>query len=240
MSFFPPGGEKSADSFITSGQCFIPFVLAARGTAGINGAITIDKAVSGVYLSCFMYFADGALWKTGNGNPTTNPAGWYFTKMATTTTGTVYKDRYVSGKPTIPVSPAAIVQPTAAGAWTPQPLQSFLKVLIPANTLGINGAVNISGYFSTTYETYSTDMRINFGGVEVAKLQNASISGIRFDISIGNSGDPKRQVQSNSGIIKFTSIDTTIDQYVEFLASTTNPSDVISLDWFSVQSLPFS
>lgn len=234
-------GDQGAASAGVTGQCFIPFVISSRGTVGINGAITTDKATTGAYPACYMYFADGALWKAGNGNATANPAGWYFTKLTTTTTGTVYKDRYVSGKPTIPATPAAIVQPTAVGSWVPQPLQTFARVLIPANSLGANGAIRLAGVFSSTYETYSTDMRISFGGVELTKFQTASSYGTRFDFMIGNAGDAKRQVQNQGGsFTKFTNIDTTVDQYVEFSGGTQNPTDVIALEWFSVQAMPFN
>lgn len=126
-----------------NGQCnlaksAIPMILQSSGSVGNNGALTGITALDKTYTAAYLYFPAGAIVAG-------SAAGWYYTVMAGTTSGTVYNNVYTSGNPTVPTSPTPFVT-TGPGAYTQTTAVDIpsLSVSVPANALGLYGGIDFA------------------------------------------------------------------------------------------------
>lgn len=118
----------------------IPLIMPSSGSMGNNGAITLTTALPLTYAKCYLYLPANAI-SAGSA------AGWYYAEMAGTTTGIVYNNPYLSGRPSIPSANTAFVT-TGPGAYTQTTGSDLpsLRFTIPANALGLYGGLE---YFSS-------------------------------------------------------------------------------------------
>ena len=120
-------------------QTGIPFIVPSSGTVAVTtGALALTTALDQIYTKCYMYFPANT-W-------TSSTAGFYYVVMSTTDDGLVYSDKYVSGQPAIPASPALVT--TGAGAYTQtgENLQcQGPTITIPASSMGLNGRLFATG-----------------------------------------------------------------------------------------------
>lgn len=110
------------------------FPANASGTA--NGAITFGTAVNAAYAKCYVYYPVNSV-------NASQPAGFYYTEMSTTTAAIVYNNVYTPAAGTLPTEPTsktAFAGAVPGGAGVTSSV-NFLKVTLPAGILGNFGAV---------------------------------------------------------------------------------------------------
>ena len=88
-----------------------PMILQSSGTVGANGALSNITALPETYSGgAYLHFPAGRLFAGST-------AGLYWTVMTSTTAGTVFNNRYISGEPLPPPSLTPIVS-SSMGAYT--------------------------------------------------------------------------------------------------------------------------
>jgi hypothetical protein len=121
-------------------QGAVPIALAPSGTMGANGAVTLGTALQHTfYTGVWMYFPSGAVFAG-------SAAGYYWTVMGSTTTGTVYTNTYTPGVTdlTRPSSTAAVVD-AGPGAYTGVSGTEItaVSVTLPGGALGNHGGLRV-------------------------------------------------------------------------------------------------
>lgn len=120
----------------------IPFVYASSGTMGDNGALSGIAAVNSTYANAYVYLPANAI-------AAGSTAGWYYAVFSSTTAATVYNNKYTTGVPSVPASPTAFVT-TGLGAYTQANANTGPTIVLPANTLSVNGRIEIDAYCTQT------------------------------------------------------------------------------------------
>lgn len=198
---------------VTLIQTAIPFISFSSWTFGANGALTLAVALPNAFPAAYVYFPADAI-------ASGVPAGWYYTVFSSTTAGTVYNNRYTSGKPTIPSTPTAFA--TSAGSVTTQVTTAVTAVIatLPGGSLGPNGALRTEALWQANNSAASKAVSVLFGAG--AQLTNQALSGSNVygevESKTLNTGVANRQnnraatVNSQTGAINYTTVDTTQDQ----------------------------
>ena len=137
----------------------IPIFVAPTGTMANNGGITLGTALALAYPSCYVLLPAGAI---AAGVPAAST--WYFCQMSSTTVGTVFNNIYTTGVPTIPASPTAFVT-TGPGAYTGLTgVQAGLQITVPGGSMGPNGAVVCTAYYSNNNSAGTKTETWTWGG----------------------------------------------------------------------------
>lgn len=217
----------------------IPMILVSSGSIGNNGALTGVSTLPVTYADCYMYFPANAIY-------TGSAAGLYYTKMSSATAGTIYKNVYTSGIPTIPANPTAFVT-TGPGAYTQTTGSNInlLTVSVPGGYLGNNGTLQIGTMWSNIGNTDNKIMAISFGGTDVQKVTQATAANIsaEWTTEVMNRGKPTVQVfgpitqvghgASTAAMVQ-GSIDTTTAQNVIAYAQLATATDWVVLEGIDI------
>lgn len=146
-----------------------PFVMPGGTTnsVGLNGTLNLAVAQSSQVLGgCWMYFPAGAI-NAGSA------AGWYWTVLSTTTTGTVYNTLYTSGAPVPPVSPTPFAG-TAGSAFTQTTTEIVGPVIsLPAGALGPNGHIDTQIATVTGGTSSAKVLRVRLAGQQLFSVNSA-------------------------------------------------------------------
>jgi hypothetical protein len=197
---------------VTFLQTSVPFIIASSWTFGSNGALTFAVALPTTFPSAYVYFPLDAI---GAGVP----AGWYYTTFSSTTAGTVFNDRYLSGTPVIPASPTAFV--TAAGSVVAQTTTAIngIQTTLPGGSMGINGRVIVEALWQANNSGVNKSAAAQLGAQNIATVaMNGSNVMSEIDAKMSNTGVTGRQsnrtatINSTTGTPSYTSVDTTQDQ----------------------------
>jgi len=119
--------------------------IPADASATANGAITFGTAVGTAYAKCFCYFAANVV-------NATQPAGFYYMEMSSTTAAIVYNNLYTPAAgvyPTEPTSKTAFSGAVPGGAGSTSEVTALIYTL-PANLLGLYGTVISEVYFEAS------------------------------------------------------------------------------------------
>lgn len=136
----------------------IPVILPSSGTLSAAGALSAIQALQQTFTNgCWMYFPAAT---TDPGDP----AGVYFVIMSSTTAGTVYRNRLVSGAPFYPAASALIPCTNAASYTQGTSVVTVLTIPIPANAMGPNGIVEVYTVVGNDLNAGTKTGLINFGG----------------------------------------------------------------------------
>lgn len=195
---------------VTLYQSAIPFIFLSSWSFAANGALTVN-ALNTTYPNAFVYFPADAI-------ASGVPAGWYYTTFSSTTAGTVFNNRYTSGKPTIPSSPTAFV--TSAGAVVAQVTTAVTgpTFTVPGGSIGPNGLLEVRALWLCNNSVNTKASAITLGTSQIATLSTTG-SNIASEISniLQNAGSQSRQIlragQLNSltGAPSYGVADTSID-----------------------------
>jgi hypothetical protein len=154
----------------------LPFLIAPTSSiAATTGVITFGTAIPTYLLAspvsgsvkCYMYYPAGA-W-------TGSTAGWYYTTITNSTTGTVYSNQYTTGQPTVPTSPTLVT--TGAGAFVG--VTGIIKgpnVAMPANFIAPYNLLKI----------YTVQGNNNSAGTKLVGYGNNDFSSAWTQAMIGN------------------------------------------------------
>jgi hypothetical protein len=235
-----PGAMNTVKLF----QSNIPMVIAATGSIGNNGALTLTTALPTGFMNgpTYQYFPAGAI-------ATSSAAGWYYTLMTSTTAGTIYNNTYSTGMPFIP-SAAALVPfvTTGPGAYTGvTSAVTALSFTLPGNFMGPNGFMYVTPLFGFNASTNNKTCVIKVGSSTIFSLVEATtgVKSYQGETQWSNQGATGAQVTNTGGASgtsttaqSYTAIDTTTAQTVTVVLTAAVATDWISVDSFSAVVTP--
>jgi hypothetical protein len=224
------------------GQTGIPVGIAGTGTIGANGALTLGTAliISGAYVSgIYFYFPAGAVFAS-------SAAGFYFTKMTSTTAGTVFNNTYVAanGLPSIPTALVPVVD-AGPGAYTGvTTIQTGLQFTVPANVLGNNGALYFEQLITYTNSAGAKTFTTTWGGTNILTTAPTTTQMIYQFRSLLNRGVQNLQITAPASIfsmnnsiastIAATTVDTTQSSTVACVMTAAAATDNLVIEFARV------
>lgn len=224
------------------GQSRIPFVVPSSGTMGNNGALSGITALATAYPNAYCYFPSGAI-SAGSA------AGWYYATFSSTTAATIFNNTYSSGTPSIPASPTSFAT-TGPGAYT-QTTSSFVAAYvlsIPGNLIGINGAIRITGVFSTNSSAGGKDVLFQYGNYNINSHTQTTNLNYGFMSGFANRGITNVQVPLNNseasdgpdagGTLATGSIDSTVAQNLTIYWFLATATDTVTIENIQVEFIP--
>lgn len=233
-----PAANPPVNMYILS-QAAIPFIKASSGSMANNGAVTAMTALPKTY-------SNGAyLYLPANAIQAGSAAGWYWFVGSSTTAGTVYNSTYTSGTPIVGTTTAFAT--TGPGAFTGDTgAVTFVTITVPANSLGINGSLDIrSGWvFNNTAGTKA--MAANYGGTAVWSQTQTNQLSLYAIGTAQNRGSLAVQTmsymfatQTSTAKGQSTTADGTVDtaasQTVTFTATNNTATDHTILEHYQIQ-----
>lgn len=220
-------------------QTGIPFVLLPNGTMGNNGANVLGTALGTTYASFYGYYPAGAI-------AAGSLAGWYYHTGSSTTAITAFNNTYTSGQPTIPAPPIAFAT-TGPGAYTQTVATDIPAIVVPVtgNTMGVNGAIEVSMMMFNNNSAGVKKVSFFFGGSACGAANQTTSTASAFMRSIKNRGVAGAQVGINNvfgdastGSATYLSKDTTTTQNVELKPNIAVATDYDVIEWFTVKLVP--
>jgi hypothetical protein len=221
----------------------IPFVMPASGTISAAGALSgMGVALPTTYANAYFFFPANAL-------SASSAAGWYFTRMTSTTAGIVFLNTYTSGTPSIP-STASLVSVTAgAGAYTQtSSTTTAISITLPANSMGPNGKLRFTLQQSNNNSAGTKLCNFTFGGTlfwQFALTTNLGQFVLREVVNSGvvTSQSTNAQAQQGPGSSAaaplYLAIDTSVAQTILMrMALNTPATDAVTAEYFGVEVLP--
>lgn len=241
----PVGAGQLGSAPATVAQSAIPIGIAPTGSIGANGALTMGTAMpvgtpfALQYQSAYFYFPAGATYSGSQ-------AGFYFTKMSSTTAGIVYRDTWAStGTPIIPSSPVAISDP-GPGAYTGVTTAVIpISIIVPGNAIGANGSLSIDLLASYLNSAGSKTLAATFGGSAIqttSQTTTASIWVIKTFVARGLTNDlvglngNVPGATANAGNQHIT-VDTTQSQPFNISLTVAVATDFIILEYFRISTV---
>jgi hypothetical protein len=165
-------------------QSAIPLIRVSSGTLSAAGALSGIVALGQTYPNCWLSLPAAA-------TDPSDPAGVYFAKMSSTTAGTVFRNRLVSGAPFIPTA-AALISCTNASSYTATvTLDTVVTIPIPANSMGPNGAIEVYTLAENDLAAGTKNGATNFGG---------GLSVATFSQTTTNIATPSFRIFFNKGV----------------------------------------
>ena len=173
----------------TIAQGGVPIYVAPDGSMAANGALTLSVALGATEPNAWLYFPAGAV-ASGSAE------GFYFTKMSSTTLGTVYAETYTPGttSPSVPETNTAISD-AGPGAYTGVTAEVIaVSVTLPANSMGPNGRLTNSVTFDGSTGAGIKTFKTKFGGQLVyTTAVTTTTTALSRLTTIQNSGVTNRQ-----------------------------------------------
>lgn len=220
--------------------CAIPFVIAPTGTMANNGAITLGTALPATYASCYLNLPANAI-QAGSS------AGWYFCQMSSTTAGTVFNNTYSSGTPSIPSSPTAFVS-TGPGAYTGvTTAQTGPQITIPAGSMGQNGVLRATHFWSTPNNANNKTLNLTVGGTSFYSAVVTTFANNAIQTDIFNRGSQAIQISpaqgsagvaQGAGALTFSAVNFANAQTAAFIGTLAVATDFLVLESFLLEMLP--
>lgn len=221
----------------------IPTFLQSSGSVAANGALTGLTAFATTYTDVYLYFPSGAVYAG-------SAAGSYYCQMSSTTAGTIFDNRYVSGTPTIPATPTPIVA-AGPGAYTQTTATAIqlLSATLSGGTMGNNGKMNFD-YLSATINNGNTKRAgVIFGAANIQQQQTLTTTiGQGSFVRVRNRGKPASQVSMssvNQDVGTVTSMNytgttnTAVDQTIGFFANlVTAATDFVGFEGYEAALYP--
>jgi len=206
----------------------------ASGTA--NGAITFGTAVGATFANCYCYFAANVV-------NATQPAGFYYMEMSSTTAAIVYNNTYTPASgtyPTEPTSKTAFAGAVPGGAGSTAEITAFIS-LVNANLMGADGCLIIEASQEATNNANSKTCRIKLGASTAVVSSIVSTANIHGFSLIRNIGSTSRQRSVNlftngtTGTVPtITTIDTTANSELSYTFQAGTATDWVALSCFNV------
>lgn len=176
----------------TLSQSSVPFIYLSSGSVAANGAISGITALPVVYAKAFCYFPANAL-------ATVKAAGWYYCTFSTTTAGVAFLDAYTSGTPVLPTSPTAVTDGKGAFASVTADTTG-ISLTLPANSLGLNGSLEMDIQASCTNNANAKTMLAKLGASTINTLTLTSLLNLRSLLYLHNRGATAVQSSNPSGL----------------------------------------
>jgi len=226
-AFFTDVGLNGTDMVVSSSGTWIPHngcallsrltlpvvkapTIPADASGTANGAITFGTAVNTAFTRCFCYF-------DANVVNATQPAGFYYMEMSSTTAAIVYNNTYTPANgvyPTEPTSKTAFAGAVPGGAGSTAEITAFayklngsLLGLYGELVLKIAGEHNASAPTKTFTHKIASDTTTN----HVSTTTGVNFQGASYTRNIGSQSRQRSNPKFNTAIVLNSEIATTID-----------------------------
>lgn len=215
----------------------IPCIIMPTGTITAGGVLTSGTALALTYPRAWVYLAAGTV--------VDGSAGWYYAVGSSTTVFQVYTAYQATmDKPYIPDTLTAAVG--VGGAYTGvTSAVSLGSVVVPADTLGSFGAVEIVGLAAWPNNANNKTLATRFGGSTVLSTDSTTTLGMTVRKKVQNRATNAQVIHAvaETGAAVATSpsllaIDTTADVVVDVAGTMAVATDYMVLESFSVEFLP--
>lgn len=212
--------------------------IPSSGSVGANGALSGLTAFPVALGPCFLYFPAGAVYAG-------SVAGFYYTNLTSTTSGTVYDNRWIGGVPVFPATPTPIVA-AGPGAYV-QTINADIiaaNAVIPGGTLGVNGELMVRPMIGANSTANNKAWAVKYAGLSIIGRTNTTQTMDNTPVIMKNAGAVNQQVSTsyaglsaNSGAL-FTrlSVDSSLDQELVITLKITVGTDYIFLQGYTVLS----
>lgn len=119
-------------------------------------------------------------------------------------------------------------------------------VVVPANTIGVNGCLRIHTQWTYSSNTNTKHIGGYFGLAKIIQLAGSTQASVTFLRSIRNRNSLTTQVMeslgssgasTSAGSSTVLQVDTTQDQTLAFTARLTDPTDTVTLEAYTVEIL---
>jgi hypothetical protein len=222
----------------------------ANNTIWLSGSVSNGVSPNTTAFSVPFFFAYPNIWLYFPASSPIGIAGAYFCQMASTTVGTCFNNRLANNTmPTVIGSPAAFSGLTpAAYTQTTGSLLPLSSVNVPANSMGVNGAVLMDADFVYADTGNQKNFYFQLGaGPNVGMASGTASTQARFSIRIFNKGVANAQsaitnINSfgtlGSGLPVRFSVDTTATQLLLLEGSLAVATDFIVCEAYSLQEWP--
>jgi hypothetical protein len=165
----------------------IAFIKPGSYTAGNNGVLTLGTAFAVVYTWGAYFYVPASGIYSGSA------AGWYWGVMSSSSSVTLYNNKYTSGTPAIPGTPTPFVT-TGSGAVTSSLLEiPGPRYTLAAGALGINGTLLMQGRVYGTANSNNKYVRPYMGSALMGQWQGGTNYMGELHRSITNCGSYTRQ-----------------------------------------------
>jgi hypothetical protein len=125
--------------------------------------------------------------------------------------------------------------------------QTLVTIPVPANLMGINGALYVTALWSLTNNANAKALRIRFGGTEFQNLAGASLVTVSAAMRIQNRGSLTSQVGASVGMNAFgatstaavvtSTLNTGVSQDLTISVQKATGTDTATLEAYTVQLL---
>ena len=218
-------------------QSAIPFVMPSSGTMGASGALSAITSLPAVYPDAYMWFPTGAL------DGASSLAAWYYTQMATVSSGTVYAQTYASGTPTVPLNKVAVSGAGASYTTVTGTAVTGPNYTMAAGQMGPNGQIDI----------YYTEANNNSAGAKVAitllnttaLVSNSATTTVGKAVgqSVCNAGKAAKQwtvpdISQGATAVVSSTVDTSTAQLIGLQLQLAVPTDTVQLNAYSIVLWP--
>lgn len=215
----------------------IPCVIMPTGSITAGGVITSGTALPLIYPRAWLYLPAGTV--------VGGSAGWYYAVMSSTTVGQVYTAYQATmDKPYIPGLLTAAVGSGAAYTGVTSAV-SMGSVVVPANTLGSFGAVEIAALGAWPNNANNKTFAARFGGSTVLSTVATTTLGMTLRKKVQNRATNAQVIHAaaETGAAVATSpsllaIDTTADVVVDVAGTMAVATDYMVLESLSVEHVP--
>lgn len=192
----------------------ILMLLPSSGSVGNNGAVTGLTAFPVALGPCFAYFPANALYSG-------SVAGFYYANVTSTTTATVYDDRWTGGVPEYPAVPTPIVA-TGPGAYTQTTGVDITAAsfTVPGGALGSNGSIFVYPNIGANNTANSKYWAVKYANNALIGRTNTTATMDNTPVAMRAAGAADKQTATsfagfgaNSGaLFQRLSVDSTVDQ----------------------------
>jgi len=234
----PPGFRNDRGNPTITKACHVPIALPSSGSMGANGALTLTTGLYTTYSGgIWLHFPAGAVYSG-------SAAGFYWTVMSNTTTGTVYNSTFTPGTSAFcSTGTTTAVVDAGPGAYTSSTSEIDMAYFtIPANTMGPNGWAELSNIHVNNNSGNNKTHQVRYSGTGstivyqvilttgpehqsnvIIRNQNATNKNLVFGISntpyTAGAGTPGR-----------LTVNTTADTNLVVTGTKANAGDYIILD----------
>lgn len=229
------------------GQSAIVVLNPSSATAGAGGTFTGMTALPNAYTSAWIAVPTGAY--------TGLTTGRYYAEFSSATAGTIYNILLGADEtPYTPTSAQKTANPVtnAAGTWTAFTASDkvLISVLIPAGAMGNNGFLRVSALY--TANGTATSAGLSFGALGALTADHnigiAGNSGVGYQVTFSNRGVANKQITTATSAsgefgllaanLRYLSIDTSINQYINFYSNAGATTSGNQLERFVVEVVP--
>jgi hypothetical protein len=234
-------GQSLASSLILLSNA-VPLILPSSGSMANNGALTGIAPIQAAYANAWVALPASAIFAG-------SAAGTYFAQFSSTSAATVFNNQpsLVGNVIPIPATPTPFVT-TGPGAYaqTVGANVTAFSFTLPANSMGKNGRIRMTGNFSNINTANNKLGQLGFGATSIAGASNTTNLSQPVMHDIINKGvTGTQQVLGGSGYVVSAAApalpanDTTTPLLISFfLQNTVAAADSCQWDWVMVELLP--